>query len=432
MNPYEVFPTLERFILADGSRIVPDIGACRGSMMRDAVSGTDYLDMSTYFASLALSYDHPALNNEAFLSQAQKCAPYKLSNPDFYSEVYADFAQAFSRLVPEDMRRFFFIDTGALAVENALKAAFDWKARKNLACGRKNGADRIISFEYAFHGRSGYALSVTHSPDPRKTLYFPVFPWPVFEAPARAFPEQGDWEAQVDRVLAQIDLYCLTHPGDVAGMIVEPVQGEGGNRIFGERWFSGLRALADRHEFLLIFDEVQSGMALTGKLWAFEHYGVKPDILVFGKKTQVCGIAAGPRIDEVKENVLRVSSRISGTWCGNLLDFLRGSAIFKTIIQENLAQNARVQGARLLKGLTEIQARCPEMSQARGLGMMLAFDLPTAQARDRWVRDLQEKEHLLVLPCGTNALRLRPVLDVDERTIDEVLNRIDCVARERK
>jgi len=424
LKAHQILPTLKQYILTDGFRLLPDFDRSQGSFVVDLLSGEAYLDFCTFYASMPIGYNHPALKSEAFREDVLRYSVFKPSNPDFYSVPYARFAEKLASMLPDDMRRLFFIDTGALAVENAMKAAFDWKARKNLQKNVVGGADQILHFKRAFHGRTGYALSATDSPHTAKTKYFPRFGWPMFDPPVLRFPDDPDYEARVHKCLSEIDAWCAAHPDAAAALIVEPIQGEGGDRHLGKSFFEGLRRLADEHEFLLIFDEVQSGMGLTGKAWAHQHFSVQPDILVFGKKAQVCGIAAGPRIDEIQDNVFRVSSRISGTWCGNAIDYLRGALAIGVIQEEHLVENAATQGEALLKGLKALEAEFDLVTQARGRGLMAAIDLPDEETCKRVVRFCYEREKMLLLTSGTHTIRFRPVLDVTRETIEEGLKRL--------
>lgn len=425
MKAHDILPTLKQYILTDGFRLLPDFDRSRGSFVVDLSTGEEYLDFCTFYASMPIGYNHPALKSDAFREDVLRYSVFKPSNPDFYSVPYARFAERIALMVPDGMQRLFFIDTGALAVENAMKAAFDWKAKKNLQKGVEGGADQILHFRRAFHGRTGYALSATDSPHIAKTQHFPRFGWPMFDPPVLRFPDDPEeYASRVRKCLSEIDGWCASHSDQAAALIVEPIQGEGGDRHFGKSFFEGLRKLADEHEFLLIFDEVQTGMGLTGKNWAHQHFGVQPDILAFGKKSQVCGIAAGPRLDEIPGNVLRVSSRISGTWCGSVIDYVRGALAIDVIREENLVVNAAAQGETLLRGLKALEAEFGWVTQARGRGLMAAIDLPSEEVCKRVVRRCYEHEKMLLLTSGTRTIRFRPVLDVTSEVIEEGLARL--------
>ena len=307
----EVFPTLEKNILVDGFHIVIDLEKSKGSVMVDALTGKEYIDCYTYFATLPIGHNHPKMEDPGFRSSLMRAALANPANSDVYSREYAAFVDTFRRAaVPDAFRYLFFVAGGALAVENAMKAAFDWKSRLNEQKGIESGADRILHFKDAFHGRSGYTLSVTNT-DPTKTARFPKFDWPRISSPAMHFPLDEDAVSAAEEAsIAEMEEAFRTDPHGIAAILIEPIQGEGGDRHFRPAFFKRLRELADRHEALLIFDEVQTGMGLTGSMWAFEQLGVTPDLVAFGKKTQVCGIMSTTRI-----TFLRASTRRGeGTW----------------------------------------------------------------------------------------------------------------------
>ncbi|MBT5385971.1 MAG: L-lysine 6-transaminase, partial [Candidatus Marinimicrobia bacterium] len=311
-----------QYMLADGMDYIIDLNKSHGSWLVDGRDSTEYLDLFSMFASMSVGYNHPyMISNKDRLMQA---ALNKPTNSDIYSIEMAEFVDTMGRLAQPDYLPYaFYIEGGGLAVENALKAAFDWKVRKNLANGQSEGGSKIIHFKECFHGRTGYTLSLTDSPDKRKTDYFPKFDWPRIHNPKVSFPITDDVINDVKReeakAVAQIESALAQYPGEIAGLIIEPIQGEGGDNHFRESFFRQLRKLADEHEFLLIYDEVQTGIGLTGKMWAHQHYGedCRPDIISFGKKTQVCGMFAGQRMDEVDDHVFKESSRLNSTWGGN-------------------------------------------------------------------------------------------------------------------
>jgi L-lysine 6-transaminase len=311
----------------------------------------------------------------------------------------------------------------------------DWKVRKNLAAGRGERGTEIIHFERAFHGRTGYTMSLTNT-DPRKVAYYPKFPWPRIPAPALDYslPESqrlkavAEKERLVERQLRDI----LAQKGtDIAAMIIEPIQGEGGDNHFRGEFLQLLRRLCDENDVLLIFDEVQCGMGLTGKNWCCQHFDVNPDLLAFGKKAQVCGVMAGPRLDEVKDNCFRLPSRISSTWGGNFTDYVRSTHYLRIIEEERLVENARVQGANFLAGLQALAAKFPVLTAVRGRGLMMAFDLPNTALRDAFWKGAYEIG-LLVVRCGERSIRLRPVLDLKGEVIDEALRIMDEQCRRLK
>lgn len=431
-----VIAELERHILVDGLKLVFDPEKSHGSMFVDAVTGRELIDLYSFYASQPVGFNHPYFERAEVREDLLKAAQVKVANPDIYTVQYATFVQTFARVVGlPPLERYFFIEGGALAVENALKAAMDWKVRKNLAAGNGERGTEIIHFERAFHGRSGYTLSLTNT-DPRKIAYFPKFPWPRIPAPTldyslppadreRAVLEREQLaEKQIREVLAQKGM-------DIAAIVLEPVQGEGGDNHFRGEFLRTLRKICDQNDVLLIFDEVQTGMGITGKNWCCEHFGVLPDLLAFGKKAQVCGVMAGPRLDEVKDNCFRLPSRISSTWGGNFTDFVRSTHYLRIVEEEKLVDNARDQGEYFLGRLEELARRHPVIAAVRGRGLMLAFDLPSTALRDQFWKGAYEVG-LLVVRSGERSIRLRPVLDVKRETIDQSIELMEKTCRALK
>lgn len=423
----EVHATLRRHLLTTGHPIVLDLENSRGAWLRDALQGEDYLDFAGFYASNALGFNHPGLSDPETRERLAVAASIKVGNPDFYTSELASFVAMLERTAaPPTHPHYFFVEGGALAVENAMKAAIDWKVRKNLARGLGEVGTEILHFENAFHGRSGYTLSVTNT-DPVKTLYFPKFDWPRMPCPAAKFPLHGMnlslTVASETAALAAIDQAFEQRPGRIAAILIEPIQGEGGDNHFRPEFLRALRRVADEREALLIFDEVQSGTGITGKWWAHEHADVRPDLLCFAKKLQVGGFMASTRIDDV-DNVFKVPSRISSTWGGALVDMVRATRILEIIERERLLDNARDRGAELLTGLVALAERFPTLvSNARGVGLMCAIDLPDPERRNALLKACF-REKLLALAGGTRTLRFRPALAIDADAVQNGLGRL--------
>jgi L-lysine 6-transaminase len=433
VSPQDVIATLERHILVDGLKLVFDPGKSRGSRFVDAATGRTLIDLYGFYASLPLGFNHPWFERPDVQGELLGAAKVKVANADVYTTQYATFVKTFARVVGlPPLNRYFFIEGGALAVENALKAAMDWKVRKNLAAGRGERGTEIIHFRHAFHGRSGYTMSLTNT-DLRKVLHFAKFPWPRISTPMINFAlPEGERVTDVARreqiAGRQIREVLADKAVDIAAIIIEPIQGEGGDNHFRGEFLQLLRTLCDEHEVLLIYDEIQSGMGVTGRNWCCEHFGVLPDLLCFGKKSQVCGVMAGPRLDEVKENCFRLPGRISSTWGGNFTDYVRSTHYLRIIEAENLVENARVKGEVLLTELHLLAGRHPLVTAPRGRGLMLAFDLPDAARRDAFWRQCYELG-LLVIRSGERSIRLRPVLDLKDDIVEESLRVMDAACR---
>jgi L-lysine 6-transaminase len=417
-----VFPILKENILVDGFHLVIDLERSHGSVIVDALTGKEYLDCYTYFATLPIGHNHPKMADEGFRRSLLAAALANPANSDVYSREYAAFVRTFREIaVPDDFRYLFFVAGGALAVENAMKAAFDWKAQKNRDRGVEGGADKILHFREAFHGRSGYTLSVTNT-EPHKIRDYPKFDWPRITNPKIQWPlDSAAAERAEAQALAEIAAVFDRDPHGIAAIVIEPIQCEGGDNHFRPEFLQALRRVADHREALLIFDEVQTGMGVTGTMWAFQQMGMTPDLVAFGKKAQVCGVMCTRRIDEAPQNVFRVSSRINSTWGGNLTDMVRCARYLEIMRDEKLIENAAKVGAVFQARLERLAANIPTMENVRGRGLLLAFDLPDGPTRDR-VRTRCWEQGLATLACGPRAIRFRPSLAFTERDVDAVLN----------
>ena len=401
ISPKAVIAELERHILVDGFKLVFDVARSRGSRFVDAATGRELIDLYSFYASQPIGFNHPYFDRPEVKADLLAAASVKVANADVYTVQYATFIREFARVVGvPQLERYFFIEGGALAVENALKTAMDWKVRKNLAAGRGERGTEIMHFERAFHGRTGYTMSLTNT-DPRKIAYFAKFPWPRISTPSIDFslpPAKRETTVAAKEKLAlkQIREVLAKKAGDIAAIIIEPIQGEGGDNHFRGEFLHALRRICDQHDLLLIFDEVQCGMGITGRNWCCEHFEVLPDLLTFGKKAQVCGVMAGPRVDEVKDNCFRLPSRINSTWGGNFTDYVRSTHYLRIMAQENLVQNARVKGECFLTELNALARKYPVVSAVRGRGLMLAFDLPSTAQRDAFWKGAYELGLLVV------------------------------------
>ncbi len=432
IRPDDVHDVLRGHMLVDGFDLVLDTVASSGSWLVDARDGTRYLDMFSFFASSPLGFNHPdLLADEEFLDELRTVGVNKPSNSDVYTTHLARFVASFERVLGDPhLPYLFLVSGGALAVENALKVAFDWKRRHNAAHGRDpEKGTRVLHLRAAFHGRSGYTLSLTNT-DPVKTMLFPTFDWPRISNPAITFPldeHLADVVAAEERSLAEARAAFAAHPEDIACILVEPIQGEGGDNHFRPEYLQALQAMAHEHDALFVVDEVQTGAGATGTPWAFQQLGLAPDVLAFGKKVQVCGVMAGGRLDEVADHVFKVSSRINSTWGGNLVDIVRSRKIWDVVEQRDLIGNAARAGEHLLGRLQELADRHDEVTNPRGRGLFAAVDLPTRDRRDELLKRLRDDEHVLLLPCGTRSLRLRPNLAVTTEELDAACDALDRV-----
>ena len=423
--PGEVHHTLAKYILADGYDLTFDMGRSHGVTLYDSKHERELLDFFTCFASVPLGYNHPKMTEDsAFTESLLRAALNNPSNSDVYTVEYAQFVETFGRVaIPAYLPHAFFVSGGALAVENAIKTAMDWKVQQNFRKGYDyEKGIKVLHFERAFHGRSGYTLSLTNT-QPNKTKWFAKFDWPRVSSPMQVFPLTAanieDTIKREQRTIGQLKQAFADNKDDICAILIEPIQAEGGDNHFRTEFMEHLRLLADENEALLIYDEVQTGVGLTGKFWCHEHFGerARPDIIAFGKKMQVCGILAGPRVDEIETNVFRVASRINSTWGGNLVDMVRATKILEIIEEDGLLSHAETTGTYLQQQLLAIAGAYETISNVRGSGLFCAFDFPDQQLRDVFLKSGMQRGALF-LGCGERSVRFRPALIIQPSEID--------------
>ena len=431
INPADrVREVIGKHMLADGFNLILDLNNSYRNKIVDERNGDEYIDFFTFFASSPLGLNHPKLNSEIVKEKLAKAAVNKPSNSDIYTTQMAEFVEAFNRVAkPDYMKHLFFIDGGALAVENGLKVAFDWKVRKNFSKGLKQEkGHQVIHFKEAFHGRSGYTMSLTNT-DVNKVKYFPKFNWPRITNPKIRFPLNSHLDEVLkleQMAIEEIKNAIKNNPDDIAVLIVEPIQCEGGDNFFRKEFFEQLRTITLENDIMLMFDEVQTGFGISGKFWTSDYF-VKPDIIAFGKKSQQCGIMVSERVDEIDDNCFKVSGRINSTWGGNLVDMVRSTEIMKIMEEEKIVNNVVDRGKYLMNRLTEIQKEFPQLvSNIRGLGLLCSFDLPDSDLRNEF-RKIAEKEKLLILGCGKSSIRFRPMLNISDDELEEGLQIIQKV-----
>jgi L-lysine 6-transaminase len=433
IEPKDVFPAIEKYMLRDGYDIVVDMEKSKGSHIIDARTGDDWLDFYTFFASAPFGMNHPRLDNPDFKEKIFRAAINKVANSDIYTLEMGEFVRGFGEIArPERFNHLFFVDYGTLAVENAFKVAMDWKVQKLMERGKITPGDavagrrgtKVIHFNEAFHGRGGYTLSVTNTADPNKHQRFAKFTdWPRVINPKITFPLEENLAITQwleEQAIKQINHAISRDPDGHCAIIIETIQGEGGDNHFRTEFFQQLRDVCDKHEMLLIFDEVQAGMGITGKMWAWQHHApVEPDIFSFGKKSQICGIAVGPKVDEVRDNCFKVSSRINSTWGGTVVDMVRATEYLRIYRDENVLDYVSgTAGPALIEGLEALRCEFPNViSNVRGKGLMCAFDIRTPELRGKFLSACA-KHKMLILPCGTHTVRFRPALNVPVSDIE--------------
>ena len=289
----------------------------------------------------------------------------------------------------------------------------------------------MLHFRHAFHGRSGYTLSLTNT-DPVKVDRFPKFDWPRISSPAVRFPleaHRAEVEAAEQAALAEAKTAFEAYPHDIACLIAEPIQCEGGDRHLRSEFLLAAQQLCHRHDALLVLDEVQTGAGTTGTPWCYQQLGLAPDVVAFGKKVQLGGIMAGRRVLEVDDNVFRSPGRINSTWGGNLTDMVRSRRLLQLVEQTGAIANAANVGAPLAR--TGWRTSRPTSPRSPPTPADVASSLPSTwrrrDLRDATLTALRRDEHVLALGCGERSLRFRPALSMTTEEVDLGCDALDRV-----
>ncbi len=393
-----------------------------GAMVED-VDGNRYLDMMAGIAVSSTGYNHPVVV-KAIQEQAGKFL--HICGSDFYFEGMADLAERLARIVPgTSPKKVFLTNSGTEAVEGAIKLA-------RFATGRPG----LIAFKGSFHGRTTGALALTSSKARQRAGMGPFFPG------VHHVPFGNCYRCEYEKHFPACGLYCVEQierdlfgrhvdPKEIAAVFVEPIQGEGGYVIPPPGWLQAVRALCDRHGILLVADEVQSGVGRTGKMWACDHSGVEPDILITAK-----GLGSGMPIGAfvAKESVTTWKKGAHGSTFGGNPVCVASALATLDLVEGGLMENARVMGDRLLAGVRALAEKHPVIGDVRGLGLMIGLEFVTDRAtREPNPHVVEElvlgafQRGLLLLGAGPSALRLAPPLVVDAEDIDAALRILDEV-----
>ena len=404
--------------LFDSFPIVWNIQKSQNSFLYDIHTNEEYLDFHGGFGSNPIGWNHPKLTKHFSSGLWNKHFLNKPANCDFYTPEYIEFIDKFqTTIIPKNYPHLFFIDGGALAVENALKIAMDWKYQKN---GDNNEDLSIAHFTKAFHGRSGYTMSLTNT-EPHKTKNFTKFNWPRFLPSIKTGTPPQNQKVYDEFAIGEVEKYFKEHHKSIAGLIIEPIQCEGGDRHFTKYFLQNLQRLCNEHDVLFILDEVQTGFYTTGKTWCFQHYDLEPDLVCFGKKSQQCGVFGGKRLDEIQNHCFNTSGRLGSTWGGNHIDMIRSSKIIDIIKEDNLELNATERGNQWSDEMKMIQSN--KINNIRNLGLIMSFDCESTEKRNQLL-DILKKNKLLALGAGENTIRMRPNLAVSKTDISKCVQKI--------
>jgi len=391
-------------------KIKIDFERSHGSYVFDKNTKRDILDFFGQYATLSLGYNHPVFSTNAYRSEILRLSHQKIVNCEVLSDESGDFDRVFSDFCSAGLfTHFHYCCTGALAIEAAIKTAMDY---------RRHSDPRIISFKGSFHGINGYGGFVTDRFDP-VSQRLNGFPGPFWEALDNPVIEYADGKAVIDgerveKVLEQIE--TVLGKGNVCCILIEPIQCTFGDRYFPDSFFTGIRELATRYDTPLVFDEIQVGFGGTGKVWYFQHLPVTPDIVVFGKKTQLSGIMAKEKFSRIFEKAIRLEV----TWDADIMDMVRCKHIIRAYRGYGILANVRDMSDRLKTGLSEIDG----LLNIRNTGLIVAFDCAGKAERDKLTASLLERG-MVCNATRENTVRLRPCLAV---TADEVDHAIALIA----
>jgi 4-aminobutyrate aminotransferase len=410
LDPAEILPR----VIGRYTPVVVDHG--KGLYIWDT-NGDRFADYTSGIGVVNTGHCHPRVV-EAIQEQAAKIIHAQANI--LVHEPVLKASRALVATLPDSLNQVFWTNSGAEATEGALKLA-------KIATGRP----AIIAFRGAFHGRTHAAMSVTSSRVKVRGHYEPLLPsvyhapYPyLFRSPYGGSPEEQDLKyfAELEAMFDQ-----LVMPDDVAAILVETIAGEGGYMVPTARWMQKVRELCDKHGIMLILDEVQTGMGRTGKMWAFEHFGVVPDIMTVAK-----GVASGMPVAAVVSDKAVMDKWApgshGGTYGGNAVGTAAAYATLQVMADEDLPGNAARLGAILLRGLREIQADHPVIGDVRGLGLMVATEFvhPDGSPNPEAVKTVLARmldENILLITCGTydQAIRIIPPLVVTEEEIHDFL-----------
>ncbi|MDQ3880000.1 MAG: acetyl ornithine aminotransferase family protein [Chloroflexota bacterium] len=384
--------------------LVPRRGS--GYVVED-VDGNRFLDFAAGIAVASTGHAHPRVVDAI---QRQAAELIHIAATDFYEPRYLEVCERLSAIAPfKEHARVFLTNSGTEAMEGAIKLA-----------RYHTGRPGIVAFEGAFHGRTLGALALTNSKIRQRSGFAPLMP-SVFHAPyprVRAWREGsgGDGTAEL-QVLRERVFGRWIAPTDVAAIVVEPIQGEGGYFPAPAAFLRGLRQICDEHGILLVVDEVQSGMARTGRWWAIQHADVEPDILTTAK-----GIASGMPIGAFigRESLWTWQPGAHGsTFAGNPVCAAAALATLE-LLEDGLMENAARMGAALREGLERVAADSERIRDVRGVGLMIGVEFRSG-IESNAVQQAAFERGLLLLECGEASLRFSPPLMIDRAAVDRAV-----------
>jgi L-lysine 6-transaminase len=423
----QMLEELGKYVIATPYPFVLDLEGCQG-MWLTTVDGQRLFDWAGYFGSKLIGHNHPGLYEPSYVTRLVRAANNKVANPDFLTKECLDYYRMLYRLAPELMRsdqlEVYAVNSGAEAVENMMKYLIAKFNQKRSSQGKNISNRRFLYFDHAFHGRTVFALNITQTVDPVATKDFHglsqsgniKLPFPAYDS------ELSDEEnaEQAKAALTQIQTILSLMADEIVGIVVEPIQGAGGHRVALPEFFRGLSELCHQYDVYLAFDEVQTGLGATGKMWAIDHFNLPypPMAVATGKKF-------GNGVLFMRESLEDIGV-LDSTWGGSLADMVRVVREIEIVEEEDLVAKAATKGDQLSNGLKMLVERHrPLLRNVRGFGLYQGVSLPTPELKGKLITTALENHDLLLLGAGKRSIRTRPNLSVTEDEVDRFIDLLD-------
>jgi L-lysine 6-transaminase len=390
------------------------------------VDGQEVFDWAGYYGAKLLGHNHPGYFEAEYVTKLVTAANNKVANPDFVTTYLVDYYKFLHRIAPKCIAnpnmRVYTVNSGAEAVENALKYCVNRYYRRSEH--PSEGGPIFLAFEGGFHGRTVYALSVTDMPhNPLATRDYHGLTrgqlkarYPSWDTDKGGLTNRDE----VDLALARVEDILRCNSTQLAGIIVEPMQGAGGHRVAMPRFFQGLSRLAHQYDVPLIFDEVQTAGGQTGTFWLCDQFKLPypPECVVSAKKTG-CGVV-------YMRNQIPDAGVLDSTWSGHIVDMVRVPHEFAIIEREGLIEAVPKKAWALSKGLRKLRAAYPSLiSNVRGIGLYQGFTVASPGAKARLISRALQEESLLLLGAGLDSIRFRPSLSVTLEDIENMLGKLN-------
>ena len=423
----EMIAEMQRYVVYHPWPFAVDLAGCSG-MNLATVDGQTVFDWAGYYGSKLIGHNHPRLSEPAYLKALTLAANNKVANPDFVTAECLEYYRLLHKLSPKSMmasenREVYAVNSGAEAVENMLKYLLSWHNAKRQKRGGHSGSGtrRFLYFDQAFHGRTIYALQVTQTLDPIATQDFHgLAASSNIKVPFPAVDNDAPLAENDARTRQSLDLIesILSQMGDeIVGIVVEPIQGAGGQRTAQPAWFQGLSALCHKYDVGFGVDEVQTSAGPTGTLFAIDQFDLPypPHAVAVGKKYAVGALFMREPLADV--------GVLDSTWGGSLADMVRFCQEWRVVEDEHLMEAAATGGEQLASGLRGLQSRFPSVIRnVRGMGLYQGFTVSSPETRGRLSEIALQEHDLLILGAGADSVRTRPNLSVTPAEIDRFLD----------